>query len=125
MLVIPALISLKASVVQTYTDEVRQLIDAVIGRLRDPAESVAKTAKKLLLELQKCYPSHFKANYVDSLPNEDERTICSLILDNKFEEATKLIMSTSPSKRMAQQFAQGATPTHGPSSEHATSAYLS
>ena len=36
------------------------LITAVIGRLRDPAESVAKTSKKLLLELQKCYPTVFK-----------------------------------------------------------------
>ena len=78
------------------------LIEAVIGRLRDPAESVAKTSKKLLLELQKCYPSVFKLNYIDSLPSEDERHICNLILDNNFDEATKLIMSTSPSKRMAQ-----------------------
>jgi hypothetical protein len=83
----------------------KQLIEAVICRLRDPAESVAKTAKKLLLELQKCYPTAFKQNYIDSLPNEDERVICSLILDNKFEEATKLIMSTStsPAIRMAHQ----------------------
>ena len=81
--------------------EMKQLIEAVIGRLRDPAESVAKTAKKLLLELQKCYPTVFKENYIDSLSNEDERLICSLILENNFEEATKLIMSTSPSKRMA------------------------
>ena len=81
--------------------EMKQLIEAVIGRLRDPAESVAKTAKKLLLELQKCYPAVFKENYIDSLANEDERLICSLILENNFEEATKLIMSTSPSKRMA------------------------
>ena len=56
----------------------KQLIEAVIGRLRDPAESVAKTAKKLLLELQKCYPTEFKKNYIDSLPNEDDR----VILDN-------------------------------------------
>ena len=69
--------------------------------MRDPAESVAKTAKKLLLELQKCYPNVFKMNYIDSLANEDERLCCNLILENKFEEATKLIMSTSPSKRMS------------------------
>ena len=43
------------------------LIDAVIARLRDPAESVAKTAKKLVLELQKCYPNMFKINYIDCL----------------------------------------------------------
>ena len=51
MLVIPALISLKASVIQGHTVEMRQLVEAVMARLRDPAESVAKTAKKLLLEL--------------------------------------------------------------------------
>ena len=101
MLVIPALISLKATVVQSRTEEMRQLIEAVIGRLRDPAESVAKTAKKLLLELQKCYPNDFKPVYIDTLQSEDDRLICSLILENKFDEATKLIMSTSPSKRMA------------------------
>lgn len=101
MLVIPALISLKAAVIQTQTSEMKLLIEAVIARLRDPADSVAKTAKKLLLELQKCYPNVFKSNYIDTLPSEDERMICSLILENKFEEATKLVMSTSPSKRMA------------------------
>ena len=73
----------------------------MISRLRDPSDSVAKTAKKLLLELQKCYPNVFKGNYIDSLPNEDERLICNLILENKFDEASKLVMSTSPSKRMA------------------------
>lgn len=51
MLVIPALISLKANVIQSRTPEMNQLIEAVISRLRDPADSVAKTAKKLLLEL--------------------------------------------------------------------------
>jgi len=74
----------------------------VIARLRDPSEQVSKTAKKLLLELQKCYPSVFKINYIDTLPAEDDRVICNLILDNKFDEATKLIISTSPSKRMVQ-----------------------
>lgn len=103
MLVIPALISLKSSVIQGVNFEMKQLIEAVITRLRDPADSVAKTAKKLLLELQKCYPTVFKQNYIESLPNEEERAICSLILENKFDDATKLIMSTSPSKRMALQ----------------------
>ena len=51
MLVIPALISLKATVVQGFNTEMKNLVDAVIARLRDPAESVAKTAKKLILEL--------------------------------------------------------------------------
>lgn len=73
MLVIPALISLKANVINSQTNEMKQLIEAVISRLRDPADSVAKTAKKLLLELQKCYPTVFKSNYIDSLPNQDEQ----------------------------------------------------
>ena len=60
MLVIPALISLKAIVITSQTGEMKYLIDAVIGRLRDSSDQVSKTAKKLLLELQKCYPSEFK-----------------------------------------------------------------
>lgn len=51
MLVIPALISLKSTIIQGFALEMKSLIDAVIARLRDPAESVAKTAKKLILEL--------------------------------------------------------------------------
>ena len=77
------------------------LIDAVIARLRDQAESVAKTAKKLILELHKCYPTTFKHNYIDALHTEDDRVICNFIIDNKFEEAQKLIVSSSPTKRMS------------------------
>ena len=87
MLVIPALISLKATVVQGHQNEMKILIDAVIARLRDPAESVAKTAKKLILELQKCYPNTFKTNFIDHLSSEDDRTVCNFIIENKFEEA--------------------------------------
>ena len=65
----------------------KNLIDAVIARLRDPAESVAKTAKKLILELHKCYPTTFKHHYIDALASEDDRAICNLIIENKFEEA--------------------------------------
>ena len=108
MLVIPALISLKAAVIQGQTSEMQQLIAAVIARLRDPSDQVSKTAKKLLLELQKCYPSVFKQNYIDTLGSEEERVICGLILENKFDEATKLIISTSPSKRILQNTSGGA-----------------
>lgn len=101
MLVVPALISLKATIVQGYNSEMKNLIDSVITRLRDPAESVAKTAKKLILELQKCYPTTFKHHYIDTLPSEDDRTICNLIIENKFDEAQKVIVATSPSKRMS------------------------
>lgn len=101
MLVIPALISLKASVIQKENIEMRQLVDAVIARLRDPQEPVSKTAKKLILELQKCYSETFKPLFIDPLQSEDDRAICGLILENKFTEAQQLINSTSPSKRMA------------------------
>ena len=87
--------------VQGSQNEMKILIDAVIARLRDPAESVAKTAKKLILELQKCYPTTFKSNFIDGLNNEDDRIICSLIIENKFEEAQKVINSSSPLKRIS------------------------
>lgn len=57
MLVIPALISLKPSIVDKVSPEATELITRVVKRLRDPQEIVAKTARKLLLELQKCYPT--------------------------------------------------------------------
>jgi hypothetical protein len=60
MLVIPALVSLKPSVVNEINAEMEQLMDEITQRLRDPAENVAKTAKKLILELHKCYPNTFE-----------------------------------------------------------------
>jgi hypothetical protein len=51
MLVIPALISLKPSIVEKGSVEANELISRVVKRLRDPQEIVAKTARKLLLEL--------------------------------------------------------------------------
>ncbi len=50
------------------TEEMKELILAVIRRIQmDSSEIVAKTGKKLVLELQKCYPQSFKANYIDCL----------------------------------------------------------
>jgi predicted outer membrane protein len=100
MLVIPALISLKPSVVNEVNSEMQALIDEVTQRLRDPADNVAKTAKKLILELHKCYPETFDKNYVETKTNEDEKVIFRLIMDNNFEEAQNRINQTSPSKRM-------------------------
>jgi hypothetical protein len=57
MLVIPALISLKPIIVDKASAEAVELLQRVIKRLKDPQEIVAKTARKLLLELQKCYPA--------------------------------------------------------------------
>jgi hypothetical protein len=51
MLVIPALISLKPIIVDKASPEAVELLQRVIKRLRDPQEIVAKTARKLLLEL--------------------------------------------------------------------------
>jgi hypothetical protein len=51
MLVIPALLSLKQNVIEKACPEIVELIQVVIKRLKDQEEIVAKTAKKLILEL--------------------------------------------------------------------------
>lgn len=56
MLVIPALLSLKPSVVEKPAPELIEMIKAVNKRLKDPQDLVAKTARKLLIEINKCYP---------------------------------------------------------------------
>jgi len=67
MLVIPALLSLKPSLVEDGASELHQLVQNVCAKLRDPAEIVAKTARKLLLELKKCYPDTFDRNFIESM----------------------------------------------------------
>ncbi len=58
MLVIPALLSLKSSVMDFQNPEVKLLINSVVTRIRcDQSDIVAKTGKKLILELDKCYPN--------------------------------------------------------------------
>jgi hypothetical protein len=57
MLVIPALLSLKPSVMDRPVNEMLDLIKVINKKLRDPQDVVAKTARKLLLEINKCYPS--------------------------------------------------------------------
>jgi hypothetical protein len=57
MLVIPALISLKPIIVDKASVEAVELLQRLIKKLRDQQEIVAKTARKLLLELHKCYPA--------------------------------------------------------------------
>jgi hypothetical protein len=56
MLVIPALISLKTSVLDKCTPEIIELMQVIIRKLKDPTEIVVKTARKLLIEINKCYP---------------------------------------------------------------------
>jgi uncharacterized membrane-anchored protein YhcB (DUF1043 family) len=60
MLVIPALISLKPQILEKVVPEATELLQRIIKKLRDPQEIVAKTSRKLLLELQKCYPNQFE-----------------------------------------------------------------
>ncbi len=67
------------------------LIQEIIVRLKDPADVVAKTARKLLLELHKCYVGVFEAKYISSLLNPDDKALCNQILQEKFEEATRIL----------------------------------
>ena len=77
MLVIPALLSLKQSVIESECKEMKDLIQAVLRRIKtDQSEIVSKTGKKLLLELQKCYPQAFQNNYVDRIRSGEEKAIC-------------------------------------------------
>ena len=51
MLVIPALISLKPQIIDKGAPEAIEMLQRIIKKLRDPSEIVAKTARKLLIEL--------------------------------------------------------------------------
>jgi hypothetical protein len=55
MLVVPALISLKPQVIEKIAPEVVEMLSKIIKRLKDTQDIVSKTARKLILELQKCY----------------------------------------------------------------------
>lgn len=110
MLVIPALISLKPGVIDESAPCVRLLVKETIVRLRDPAEIVAKTARKLILELEKCYPGAFQKKFIETLPNANERDVCQLILTNKVDEANKLLELIQAQSLPALQHQQQATP---------------
>ncbi len=60
MLVIPALLSLKPSTVEKGGTELQEMISKILKKLKDPQEIVAKTARKLIIELNKCYPTLFE-----------------------------------------------------------------
>ena len=51
MLVIPALISLKPSILDKPSPEAVDLMQRIIKKLKDPQDIVSKTARKLILEL--------------------------------------------------------------------------
>lgn len=92
MLVIPALLSLKSSIMEQERSEMSDLLRAVIARiLSDPSEIVAKTGKKLVLELHKCYPTHFITNYVDKMSEYREILICKAIIKSDDQELKRLI----------------------------------
>ena len=83
MLVIPALLSLKTTVMEKECTELKELINAVLKRIKaDSSEIVSKTGKKLILELQKCYPNAFKAQYIDTMRNQEDRQICLAVMAN-------------------------------------------
>jgi hypothetical protein len=56
---------------------------------------VAKTAKKLVLELQKCYPAVFETNIVSSLKSEEDRMVCKAVLRNDEDEIQRILSSYS------------------------------
>jgi hypothetical protein len=60
MLVVPALLSLKPSVLDKCSPEIVEMIRVIIKKLRDSQDIVAKTSRKLLLEINKCYPVQFE-----------------------------------------------------------------
>lgn len=76
MLVIPALLSLKSSIMDREHPEMMNLIMAVVRRIKcDQSEIVSKTGKKLLLELQKCYPVGFKNFYIEQIRDRESFAI--------------------------------------------------
>ena len=103
MLVIPALLSLKASIMDSGKQEMGDLLRAVIARIQgDTSEIVAKTGKKLVLELQKCYPTQFKQNYVDKLVDPREMQICKAIIASDEAELKKLLSQPQVNLKAAQ-----------------------
>lgn len=96
MLVIPALMSLKSSIVEKESSEIKDLIIAVIKRIQtDQSEIVSKTGKKLLLELNKCYPNSFKQNQIDKLESSSMQQLCGAIISND-EQKVQYLLSNSP-----------------------------
>lgn len=86
MLVVPALLSLKPQVMEKGCPEVIEVLSKTIKKLKDPQEIVSKTARKLIIELQKCYSSSFESHLIPLLKTEEERSLCKTILRNDDEE---------------------------------------
>lgn len=95
MLVIPALLSLKPAVLDKCGSEIIELIKVIIKKLRDSQDIVAKTARKLLLEINKCYPIQFENNIISALKSEDEKLICKAVLRNDEDEIQRVLITTA------------------------------
>ncbi len=93
MLVIPALISLKPQVLDKCAPELIELIKVIIKKLRDPQEIVAKTARKLLIEIYKCYPIQFENQIMQALKSEDDKLICKAVLRNDEDEIQRVLIT--------------------------------
>lgn len=94
MLVVPALLSLKTQIMEEQNMHMKEMILAVVKRIRyDQSEIVAKTGKKLLLELQKCYPAKFRPFYIDSLRNPEDQRLCNAVLQNDEAAVRDIIMN--------------------------------
>jgi uncharacterized Fe-S radical SAM superfamily protein PflX len=104
MLVVPALLSLKSSILDKCGSEVMDLMRVIIRKLKDPQDIVAKTARKLLLEIYKCYPIQFENNIMTQFRppgQEEERAICKAVLKNDEEEIQRAINAISVGKATA------------------------
>jgi len=92
MLVVPALLSLKPSVVEKASPEMAELMQAVVRKLRDSQDVVSKTARKLILEIQKCYPDLFESKILSSLKSEEDRILCRAVVKGDEEDISKALV---------------------------------
>lgn len=93
MLVIPALLSLKPATLDRCGPEIMEMLSKIMRKLKDPVEIVAKTARKLLIELYKCYPQQLEQQVLNTIKGEDEKTIMKAVFTNDEEEIQKAVLS--------------------------------
>lgn len=118
MLVIPALLSLKPSIIESNTNpEMMNLLKTILRRLRDQSEIVAKTAKKLILELNKCFSQAFIRFYVDQFSIDEERLVCMAILQSDDQETQRLIQLLAQRQSQSSQAPKIITNNSGGSKE--------
>lgn len=67
------------------------MIRVIIKKLRDSQEIVAKTARKLLIEINKCYPTQFENQIVNALKSEEEKMVCKAVLRNDEDEIQRVL----------------------------------